>query len=211
MSKGMNQFSNTDSSWSPQSLQDDVQKLGCVLEQYRAYLRMLARSRLHQGLRGKVDPSDIVQEACVEAVRQICLFRGNSQAEFAGWLRGILADRIAKTARRYLGTQQRNLQLEMQFQRELDEASGHLESCLSAGGATPSEIVAWNETTLELARAIESLPEDYQQVVLLRNLQGLSFPEIASAMDRSIDSVEKLWIRALLKLKQAMKPSQGEA
>lgn len=170
---------------------------------------MLARSRLHQGLRGKVDPSDIVQEACVEAVRQIDLFRGSSQAEFAGWLRGILADRIAKTARRYLGTHQRNIQLEAQFQRELDEASGHLESCLSAGGSSPSEIVAWNETTLELAQAIESLPEDYQQVVLLRNLQGLSFPEIASAMDRSIDSVEKLWIRALLKLKQAMKPSQG--
>lgn len=202
---------NGSGTWIPTTLDEDPRRLGQLLEQYRSYLRMLARSKLHAGLNGKLDPSDVVQETCIEAVRQIRLFRGNSKAEFAGWLRGILADRMAKTARRYLGTQQRDIHMEVQFQRQLDEASGHLERCLSGGGASPSEIVVWNETTLELAQAIEALPEDYQQVVLLRNLQGMSFPKVAEEMNRSIDSVEKLWIRALLKLKHTMKAGHDEA
>ena len=180
------------------------QLLGSVLEHHRPYLRMLARARIHQDLRSKLDPSDVVQEVCMEAVRQIQLFRGTSKAEFAGWLRGILADRIAKNARRFLGTQQRDIQLEKSLQQQLDETSGNLESFLAQNSRSPSAVAEWNETTLSLAQAIESLPDDYQQVVILRNLQGKSFREVADALNRSVDSVEKLWIRALVKLKQAM-------
>jgi RNA polymerase sigma-70 factor (ECF subfamily) len=180
------------------------QLLGRVLEHHRPYLRMLARARIHQELRSKLDPSDVVQEVCMEAVRQIQLFRGTSKAEFAGWLRGILADRIAKNARRFLGTQQRDIQLEKSLQQQLDETSGNLESFLAQSSRSPSAVAEWNETTLSLAQAIESLPDDYQQVVILRNLQGKSFREVADALNRSVDSVEKLWIRALVKLKQAM-------
>jgi RNA polymerase sigma-70 factor (ECF subfamily) len=115
-----------------------------------------------------------------------------------------LADRIAKNARRFLGTQQRDIQLEKSLQQQLDETSGNLESFLAQNSRSPSAVAEWNETTLSLAQAIESLPDDYQQVVILRNLQGKSFREVADAMNRSIDSVEKLWIRALVKLKQSM-------
>lgn len=182
------------------------QLLGNVLEHHRPYLRMLARARIHHDLRSKLDPSDVVQEVCVEAVRQIQLFRGKSKAEFAAWLRGILADRIAKNVRRFLGTQQRDLQMEKSLQQQLDESSAHLENVLALNSQSPSAAAEWNETALLLAHAIEALPEDYQQVVVLRNLQGKSFRDIAESMNRSVDSVEKLWIRALVKLKQTMKP-----
>lgn len=180
------------------------QLLGSALEHHRPYLRMLAKARIHQDLQSKLDPSDVVQEVCVEAVRQIQLFRGTSKGEFAGWLRGILADRIAKNARHFIGTQRRDLQLEKSLQQQIDETSGNLENFLAQNSRSPSAVAEWNETTLMLAQAIESLPEDYQQVVILRNLQGKSFREVAVALNRSIDSVEKLWIRALVKLKQSM-------
>jgi len=55
-----------------------------------------------------------------------------------------------------------------------------------------------------LADALERLPEDYREVIVLRNLQGLSFPEVAERMGRSVGSVEKLWMRGLARLRGAM-------
>ena len=73
---------------------------------------MLASAKIHQWLQGKADASDLVQETCLEAHRQIATFRGSTNAEFAGWLRGILANLLAKHIRRFLGTQQRDLKIE---------------------------------------------------------------------------------------------------
>jgi RNA polymerase sigma-70 factor (ECF subfamily) len=55
-----------------------------------------------------------------------------------------------------------------------------------------------------LADALHQLPEDYREVVILRQLQGLSFPEVARAMSRSVDSVKKLWARALAQLRDLL-------
>ncbi len=57
---------------------------------------------------------------------------------------------------------------------------------------------------LELADALESLPDDYRTVILLRNVDNMPFRDIAQVMQRSVDSVEKLWVRGLGKLKSHM-------
>ena len=54
-----------------------------------------------------------------------------------------------------------------------------------------------------LADALQDLPPDYRDVLVLRHLEGLSFPDVAKRMGRSLDSVEKLWMRGLVKLRQA--------
>ena len=63
---------------------------------------------------------------------------------------------------------------------------------------TPSEIAHQGEQTVLLASAIEDLPADYRTVILLRHVQGLSHKEVAAKMQRSLDSVKKLWVRALV-------------
>ena len=55
-----------------------------------------------------------------------------------------------------------------------------------------------------LADALARLPEDYREVIVLRHLQGLPFAEVAHRMERSVDSVEKLWIRALARLRHLL-------
>jgi RNA polymerase sigma-70 factor (ECF subfamily) len=56
---------------------------------------------------------------------------------------------------------------------------------------------------------MEALPDDYRQVIFLRHFEGLSFAEVATSMERSIDSVEKLWIRGLARLRSEMRESDG--
>ena len=202
--------SMADSSSSTQHLQlaqaiaGDRDALGLILTRHRAYLKMLAATQIHQGLQGKADASDLVQETCLEAHKQIGTFRGATNAEFTGWLRGILAHLLAKHFRKYLGTKQRDVRLEQALTQELDQASGCFERGFAAKIDSPSEQLVENETMLELAGALEMLPEDYRMVILLRNIQGLPFKDVAQAMQRSVDSVEKLWVRGLAKLKQEM-------
>jgi RNA polymerase sigma-70 factor (ECF subfamily) len=61
------------------------------------------------------------------------------------------------------------------------------------------------EVSGRLARAIDELPPDYRQVILLRHIEGLPFIQVAGAMGRTVDSVEKLWLRALGTLRQALR------
>ncbi len=186
------------------ALAGDRDALGEVLTRHRSYLKVLASAQIHQRLQGKADPSDLVQETCLEAHKQIATFRGATNAEFAGWLRGILAHLLAKHFRRFLGTQQRDIKMEQSLVESLDHASGCMQRDLVAKIDSPSQIVMENETMLELAAALEKLPEDYRMAILLRNIQGLSFSEVAAAMNRTVDSVEKLWVRGLAKLKQQL-------
>ncbi len=178
--------------------------LGEILIRHRSYLKMLASAQIHQRLQGKADPSDLVQETCLEAHKQIATFRGKSNAEFAGWLRGILANLLAKHFRRFLGTQQRDLNMERSLADSLEHASGCMQRGLVAKVASPSHALMESEKMLELSAALEKLPEDYRMAILLRNIQGLAFADVAKAMNRSVDSVEKLWVRGLAKLKQQM-------
>jgi RNA polymerase sigma-70 factor (ECF subfamily) len=55
-----------------------------------------------------------------------------------------------------------------------------------------------------LADALEQMPEDYRQVLVLRHLEERSFPEIARHMERTVDSVKNLWARALARLRQTL-------
>jgi RNA polymerase sigma-70 factor (ECF subfamily) len=178
---------------------------GELLETYRAYLDLLARVELGRRLRTKVDTSDIVQETFLEAHRNFGTFRGGQEREFVAWLRGILAAKIANLVRHYVGTQGRDVRREQGLQITLDHSSQALDRGLFALQSTPSQQVARREQGVLLAEGLARLPEEYREVLVLRHLEELTFPEVAQRMDRSIDSVQKLWVRGLARLRQLMK------
>lgn len=182
----------------------DGEALGALLERYRAYLTLLARLQIGRKLQGKVDPADLAQETFLEAARHIGAFRGGSEPEFAAWLRQILAGCLAHLMRRFFGTQARDVRLERALADELDQSSHAIDAGLIAGTSTPSQRASRREQAVLLADALDRLPPDYREVIILRHLEGLSFPEVASRMGRTLDSVEKLWVRALPKLRRTL-------
>ncbi len=183
---------------------DDASAFGSLLEQYRAYLTLLARVQIGRRLQGKVDPADLVQEAFLEAAGHFAQFRGESEPEFAAWLRQILVTCLAHLVRRYFGTQARDIRLERMLEDELDQSSRAIDRGLIAEQSSPSQRASRREQSVLLADALERLPADYREVIILRHLEGLTFPEVATRMGRSVDSVEKLWVRALPRLRRAL-------
>jgi RNA polymerase sigma-70 factor (ECF subfamily) len=178
--------------------------LGQLLEMYRGYLALLARLQIGRRLQGKADASDLVQETFLQAHQNFAQFRGASEGDLMQWLRQILASRLEKLVRRYEGTQRRDVRLERQLEGELDDSSRILDRGLIAPHSTPSQQAARREQAVLLADALGNLPEDYREVIVLRHLEGLKFPEVAARMGRTVDSVEKLWTRALGRLRQTL-------
>lgn len=182
----------------------DGPALGRLLELYRNYLALTARVQVGRRLRGKVDAADIVQETFLEAHRDFAQFRGHTEPELVAWLRRILATNLANLIRHYYGTRARDMQLERELNRELDESWAALDAGLVAATSSPSQQAARREQAVLLADALQALPEDYRETIVLRHLEGLTFPEVARRMERSEDSVKKLWARALARLRRAL-------
>jgi RNA polymerase sigma-70 factor (ECF subfamily) len=179
----------------------DRPALGRLLELYRNYLRLLARLQVGRRLQGKADPSDLVQEAFLAAQRTFAEFRGSTEAELVDWLRQILASKLVDLARRYLGTRRRDVRLERQLADDLNDSSRALGESLLATGSSPSERAVRRERAVLLADTIKSLPADYGEVIILRHLEGLPLAEVAARMGRSVDSVKKLWVRGIARLR----------
>jgi RNA polymerase sigma-70 factor (ECF subfamily) len=181
--------------------------LGQLLEQYRNYLTLLARLQIGPRLRGKADATDLVQETYLEAHRSFLRFRGGSEREFIQWLRQIFAGVLSHLVRRYRGTRARDLRLERRLADELERSSRTIDRALLAKQSSPSQQAARREQAVILANALKKLSEDYREVLILRHLEGLTFPQVAGRMSRTVDSVEKLWTRALARLRHALEES----
>jgi RNA polymerase sigma-70 factor, ECF subfamily len=178
--------------------------LGQLLELYRNYLTLLARLQIGRRLQGKADPADLVQEAFLEAYAHFAQFRGTSEGELAAWLRQILVSRLVKLARRYCATQRRDVRLERELADAVEQSSQGLGLDLVAPGSTPSQRAARREQSVLLADALGRLPEDYREVLVLHHLQGLPLAEVARQLGRSVDSVKKLWLRGLARLRRSL-------
>jgi RNA polymerase sigma-70 factor (ECF subfamily) len=168
-----------------------------ALERFRSWLGLLARLQVEPRLRAKFDPSDVVQQTMLEAVRGLPSFRGRTEAELAAWLRQILARVLLHERRRDLGR-------EVSLEQALAESSRRLGNLLAAPDTSPSERAGRHELEYRLADAIAKLPADYAEVILLRNIEGLSHDEIARRMGRGSGAVRMLWVRALVRLRQEL-------
>jgi RNA polymerase sigma-70 factor (ECF subfamily) len=182
----------------------DAAALGQLLELYRNYLALAARLHISRRLQSKVDAADLVQETFLKAHRHFAQFRGGSERELVAWLRQILALTAANLVRHYCGTQGRDVRLERALADDLERSSRVWDLGLVAPQSSPSQGATRREEAVLLADALGKLPPDYSEVIVLRHLEGLPFAEVARRMGRTVDSVDKLWIRALDRLRRLL-------
>jgi RNA polymerase sigma-70 factor (ECF subfamily) len=172
-----------------------------LLEQFRNYLRLLARNGIDISLQGKEDPSDLVQETLLKAHKHFDQFRGRTEAELVAWLRQILANNLTDLARRYYKAEGRRVGREQSLEQALLASSAAVDRLLAGEGPSPSESAERRELAVVLADALTELSEDHREVLVLRNLQDRDWGEVAERLGRSVGAVRMLWARALKQLR----------
>lgn len=190
----------------------DSEALGQLLQWYINYLTILASSQLDSRLRGRMNSSDVVQEAMLAAHRDFGDFRGGSQGELLGWLRQILIHTLHRMFSRHFKAAKRDVRRELSLDRVtngVEESACNLAAILPAHGDSPSSPMQAREDEVVLANLLERLPAKHRDVIVLRVLQGLSFDEISKRMDRSNGAVRMLWLRALDSFKKHSEENNG--
>lgn len=166
----------------------------------RSYLALVARAQVESWLQAKVDASDLVQQTLLDAHRGLRDFRGRTDAEWFAWLRQILKRNATDFVRQYGVAEKRQAGREVSLQRD-DSRHAGLEPTDSA--ESPSDFLMRHEQEVIVAETLTQLPPDYQEVIILRNLQRLPFDEVAQRMGRSRPAVQMLWMRAIRKLAES--------
>jgi RNA polymerase sigma-70 factor (ECF subfamily) len=173
----------------------------------RPYLSQFAEHEIASWLRPKHDASDLVQVSLLEAHQAFQQFQGNEFPQWLAFLHRILEHNATDAARHY-GTAKRQADKEVALYPQSPDASSFGGPMLAAPGETPSVQAVRDESAQHLLQALHQLAPDYQEVIRLRNLEQLSFDEVASRMNRSRPAVQMLWMRAIKSLESHMHQDQ---
>ena len=173
------------------------------LERFRKYLRLLAEMQMPARLQKKLEPSDIVQETLLKAVKKLDKVQFANDAQKASWLRTILANVLVDNMRRF-ATGMRDVNLERSLQAGVENSSACLERLLAAQGESPSAEAIRHEQLLRLADALGQLPEDQRRAVEWMHLHGRSVDEIAEELERTPSAVGGLLRRGMKKLRDML-------
>lgn len=181
--------------------QGDGDAFGRLFEEFRRSLLLLAQRELPPGVRGKMGPSDIVQETAVDARCDFHGFRGRTTEECYAWLRSILRNNVVDAVRRYETSLKRQADREISLTSESGDRAGGL---LPVRHSPPDNSAIRREEAVMLGHALERLPVDYREVLRLRYWDGLSFVEIATRLGRSAEAIRKVWYRAIRRLQEEL-------
>jgi RNA polymerase sigma-70 factor, ECF subfamily len=172
-----------------------------LLARHRAYLCRFVELRLGPQLRARVDPSDVVQEAQMEAARRLDGYLRDAPLPFRLWLRRIAQDRLLMLRRRHHGAGRRAVTREAAMP---DESSLAFARQLLASGTSPSARLAASELAQRAREAVAQLPEADREIVLLRNFEGLSNQEVAHLLEIQPAAASQRYGRALLRLRKLL-------
>jgi RNA polymerase sigma-70 factor (ECF subfamily) len=176
-----------------------------LLGRHRDYLRRLVELRLDPRVRARVDPSDVVQEAQLEAVRRLDGYLRQPPLPFRLWLRQLAYDRLLMAQRRHVRAACRAACRAVGRDEALpDRSSLLLARRLLDARSGPGERLARQELARRVREAVARLSEADREIVLLRNFEGLSNQEAAALLQIRADAASQRYGRALLRLRQLL-------
>lgn len=179
----------------------DRDSLERLFAQHRDYLRQVIRLRMDQQTQQRVDVSDIVQEAHLEALRRVGEFADNPVMPVRLWLRQIACDRMVMAQRKHMGAARRSVKRELCLPEDM---SMNIARQLVAGVASPSAAVSKEEMLKKVRSAVAELPHDDREIILLQAFEGLNSTESAEILKIEPATARKRFGRALRKLQQKL-------
>lgn len=190
----------------------DQQLRGQLLERYRGRLRKLVALRLDQRLQGRVDPSDLIQEAFLDASRRLPEYaREPEPMPFYLWLRFLTGQKLLELHRRHLGAQARDAAREVSLHRgPMPEAtSAAIVAQLLGRQTSPSQAAVRAERKLRLQETLNRMDPIDREVLVLRHYEQLTNGEVALVLGLDKSAASKRYARALIRLKDLLAAMPG--
>ena len=182
--------------------QGDEAALNRLCERYYDRVRRIVRLRLGARLRESIDSGDILQETFLAAVRSLDSFEMREEASLINWL-SRLAERQIIAAADYHGAKKRDTRRNVSLSGPVHEArSATISIAIPDGRDTrPLDVLAGREEQKIVEKCLEDLPEEYRELILLRNYAGASWESVAEETGRpSAAAARMMHARALVEL-----------
>jgi len=191
--------------------QGDTKGLEALLQRYRVRLRRMIKLRLDRRLQGRVDPSDVIQEAYLEVSRQLAEYLRNPSMPFFLWLRLVTGQKLALVHRQHLGVQARDAGREVSLYRGAlpGASSAALAAQLIGQQTSPSQAAAKAELKIRLQEALNSMDELDREVLALRHFEQLTNVDTARVLGISETAACNRYVRALERLKKILTGPPG--
>jgi RNA polymerase sigma-70 factor (ECF subfamily) len=177
-----------------------------LLAQHRQRLRTLVELRMDRRLQGRIDPSDVIQEAYLEAAKRLPEYLRKPDLPFFVWLRLITLQKLALMYRRHLNVQARSVRREVSlFDISLPEEASELLACQLLGRrSSPSDVAERAERREQLQDALTRLDEIDREVLVLRHFEELTNLETAAVLELKPTAASNRYVRALRRLEEAL-------
>jgi RNA polymerase sigma-70 factor (ECF subfamily) len=189
----------------------DQDALRELFQLYRDRLKRMVRLRLSRRLQGRVDDSDVVQEAYVDIARNLAAYVREPKLPFFLWLRHMTGLKLTEIHRRHLGTQLRDADREVSLHRgglpEADSVS--LAAQLLGQMTSPSQAAIKAETRIYVQEALNSMDPIDREVLALKHFEQLSTSEIAEELGLSKAGAGSRYLRAIKRLKETLSRIPG--
>jgi RNA polymerase sigma-70 factor (ECF subfamily) len=189
----------------------DQQAVGELFARHQHRLRRMVALRLDHRLQGRLDPSDVLQEAYLEFARSLADYLRDPAVPFFLWLRMIAGRRLQALHRHHLGTHMRDAGREVSLHRgALPRASSvSLAAQLLGRYTTPSQAAVRAELQLRVQEALNGMDPIDREVLALRHFEQLSNAETAQVLGLSEAAASNRFVRALKRLKQILASVPG--
>jgi RNA polymerase sigma-70 factor (ECF subfamily) len=189
-----------------QLAEGNQQALAELFGRYRDRLRQMVKLRLDRRLQGRVDPSDVLQEAYLDVATRIREYAANPSMPFFLWLRFLAGQRLQVIHRRHLGTKMRDVGQEVSLHHgPLPQASSvSLAAQLLGRFTSPSLAAVRAEMQLRLQEALNNMDALDREVLVLRHFEELSNSETARVLGIQKTAASARYIRALKRLKEVL-------
>ncbi len=192
-------------------LAGDTQVPAELFQHYRPRLRRMVRLRLDRRLQGRVDPSDVLQDAFLDLARRVPEYVANPALPFFLWLRLLTGQRLLMVHRHHLGTQMRDAGQEVSlYNGPLPQASSaSLAAQLLGRLTTPSQAAVRAEMQLRLQEALNAMDPIDREVLTLRHFEELSNGETARVLGLRKSAASNRYVRALKRLREVLAAMPG--
>jgi RNA polymerase sigma-70 factor, ECF subfamily len=191
--------------------QGDQAAWGALLVRSRDRLRRMVALRLDRRLQGRVDPSDIIQEAYIDASARLAEYARQPDMPFFLWLRFLTGQRLLRVHRQHLGAEMRDVAREVSLYRGALPAatSAALAAQLLGRDTRPSEAAVRAERSIRLQEALNSMDPLDREVLALRHFEQLSNSEAARVLGLQEPAAAKRYVRALKRLRLILDARPG--